>query len=88
MKYDEILLLCKAGYTAEQIEKIAEQTKHQEKQPQQEKQPDTSAELIKAISALTEKIQTLNIQNSTLHETSDSVDDILASVILPKRGEK
>lgn len=93
MKMEDILTLCKAGFTAEQIaaftgdQKQPEQKKPEQKQPEQ-KQQDTNAELLNAISALTAKIETLNIQNSHMQKTAQSVDDILASVILPNGGTK
>lgn len=103
MKMEDILTLCKAGFTAEQIaaftgeQKQPEQKQQEQKQPEQkqpeqkqteQKQQDTNAELLNAISALTAKIATLNIQNSHMKKTAQSVDDILASVILPNGGSK
>ena len=122
MKMEDILTLCKAGFTAEQIavftseqkqqeqkqheqkqqeqkqheQKQQEQKQHEQKQQEQkqheqkqhEQKPDENTALLNAISALTAKIKTLNIQNSHMQETEQSVDDILASVILPNGGSK
>ena len=94
MQIEDLLTLCKAGFSAEQIATLTKEKKPQEppkKKPEQEPSknpPDSSAELLKAISALTAKIETLNIQNAHMQEQEQSVDDILASVICPNGGAK
>ena len=97
MKMEDILTLCKAGFTAEQIaaltgeQKPQEQKQHEQKQHEQkqhEQKRDENTALLNAISALTAKIETLNIQNAHMQEHEQSVDDILASVILPNGGNK
>ena len=98
MKIEDLLTLCKAGFSAEQIATLTKEQKPQEpeqeppkKKPEQEppkNPPDSSAELLKAISALTAKIETMNIQNAHIKEQEQSVDDILASVIRPNGGAK
>lgn len=106
MKIEDLLTLCKAGFSAEQIATLTKEQKQEpepeppkkkpEPEPPKKKQepeppknpPDSSAELLKAISALTAKIETMNIQNSHIQEQEQSVDDILASVIRPNGGAK
>lgn len=102
MKIEDLLTLCKAGFSAEQIAAITSGEPKQEpkqeplkKKPEPELEPeppknppDSSAELLKAISALTAKIETMNIQNAHIQEQEQSVDDILASVIRPNGGAK
>lgn len=97
MKIEDLLTLCKAGFSAEQIATLTKEKK-QEQEPEPPKKkpepeppknpPDSSEELLKAISALTAKIETLNIQNAHMQEQEQSVDDILASVIRPNGGAK
>lgn len=98
MKIEDLLTLCKAGFSAEQIATLTKEQKQQEPEPEPQKKkpepeppknpPDSSAELLKAISALTAKIETLNIQNAHMQDQEQSVDDILASVIRPNGGAK
>ena len=98
MKIEDLLTLCKAGFSAEQIATLTKEQKEPEPEPPKKKPepepeppknpPDSSAELLKAISALTAKIETMNIQNSHMQEKEQSVDDILASVIRPNGGAK
>ena len=95
MKIEDLLTLCKAGFSAEQIASFTKEKKQEPEpeppkkkpEPEQPKNPpDSSAELLKAISALTAKIETLNIQNAHMQEQEQSVDDIIASVIRPNGG--
>ena len=96
MKIEDLLTLCKAGFSAEQIATLTNEQKEPEPEPPKKKPepeppknpPDSSEELLKAISALTAKIEKMNIQNSHMQEQEQSVDDILASVIRPNGGAK
>ena len=81
MNFDDILTLARAGFTAEQISKISQL--HQLSQPVQPVQPvQPENDVAAQIAALTAAIQANGIMQSNQPKT-ETVDDILASIINP-----
>ena len=94
MKLDDIVVLAKAGYTAEQISKLASMGAEPQPQPAPEPQPQPTPEpqpdpveaMPAQLSQLTAAIQANGILGST-QPKQPTADDILASIIAPPRKE-
>ena len=88
MNFEEILILAKAGFTAEQISKISKLRNPEKHAPAPVTPPapvaqpenDVSAQ----IAALTAAIQANGIMQSNQPKT-ETVDDILANIIDPRK---
>ena len=85
MDFNDILILAKAGFTAEQIREMANQP-----QPQPQPQPGIDNNLltglIHSISGLQNAIQSQAIFNSLqpqIPNGAQKADDALASIVLP-----
>lgn len=102
MKLDDIVALAKAGYTAEQISKMAaleanpdprpvsepapEPAPEPQNPPAQDPKPDPMEAMLTQLSQLTAAIQANGILGST-QPKQPTADDILASIIAPPRKE-
>ena len=102
MKLDDIVVLAKAGYTAEQISKLAsmgaeprpqpapepqpQPAPEPQPQPTPEPQPDPMEAMLAQLSQLTAAIQANGILGST-QPKQPTADDILASIIAPPKKE-
>ena len=94
MKLDDIVVLAKAGYTAEQISKLAsmgaepqpQPAPEPQPQPTPEPQPDPMEAMLAQLSQLTAAIQANGILSST-QPKQPTADDILASIIAPPKKE-
>lgn len=94
MTIKDIEKFINAGFTAEEIKKLFKETMTGErKKPKQSAQTDNDFKsaleaLNGEIKSLKELVQDSNIRNADSDIKDDSVDDILASIINPNKGDK
>ena len=85
MNFDDILVLARSGFTAEQISKISQL--HQLSQPVQPVQPvQPENDFAAQLAALTAAIQANGILGSA-QPKQETAEDILASIINPPAKE-
>lgn len=95
MSVENIIALAKAGYTAEQIEKMDGAQPEPQPEPQPELQPEpqpepqsdgmsrTAEKILEELAGMRKAFEASNISNTSQPKNND-VNEVLASIIAPK----
>lgn len=91
MKFEDVMKLVNAGFSAEQIAGMMENPKKQEQEQEQEqeqKQDPTIADVLQQMKQIRQDMQNIALLGTKQkQDPKNSVDDILAAIINPQQKE-